>query len=281
MIDEDTLLIVDDEPNVISSLKRLFIDTEYNILTAESGEQGLAIMESRTVDLVISDYRMPGMTGVEFLGQVRDRYPETIRIVLSGYADVAAVVEAINNGGVCRFIAKPWNDQELLTFVMQSFDQYHLKKENARLYTELQARNLQLEELTRLLEEKVAERTRDLEFKNRALMVARNILDLLPAGVLGVDNNTIVVYMNPALGRFLDVSRLSLGLPYGGDAADPVLETLKEAVADNKTIFKVINVHRNLRIACVPLPSQTGVIAMVSDCAAGGAGNEDMAGKGK
>jgi two-component system, NtrC family, sensor kinase len=261
-----TLLVVDDEPNVIKSLKRLFGNADYAILTAESGEEGLRILGTRPVELVISDYRMPGMSGVEFLSQVKAEYPDTIRIILSGYADVVAIVEAINDGGVYRFIAKPWNDQELLTSVMRALEQHSLKKENLRLYAELQARNRELEELTRLLEEKVATRTRDLESNNRALMVAQNILNSLPAGVLGIDADDTVVYMNQALGQYMDISRLGLGRPYGAAAGDPVFQTIREAAASAQKVCKVTGPQHDIGIACVPLSSGAGVIAMIVKC---------------
>ena len=85
------VLLVDDEPSILKSLKRLFIDTDYKFFTATSGEQGLELCEKEEFALIITDYRMPQMTGVEFLAKVKEKYPDTIRIVLSGYADVEAI----------------------------------------------------------------------------------------------------------------------------------------------------------------------------------------------
>ncbi|MDD4051792.1 MAG: response regulator [candidate division Zixibacteria bacterium] len=266
MDNEATLLVVDDEPNVIRSLKRLFVDSDYAVLTAESGEDGLRVMDTQPVELVISDYRMPGMTGVEFLSRVKAKYPDTIRIILSGYADVTAIVEAINDGGVYRFIAKPWNDQELLTSVITALEQHRLKKENVTLYAELQARNRELEELTRSLEEKVAKRTRDLESNNRALMVAQKILNSLPAGVLGIDADDTVVYMNQALEQYMDISHLELGRPYDTATCDPVFQTIREAAASGQKICRVTGPQHDIGIACVPLSSGAGVIAMIVKC---------------
>ena len=108
------ILCVDDEQNVLRSLTRLFLDDPYEILTAASGAEGLLILDQTgTVPVVISDYRMPGMNGVEFLSEVRKWWPETVRIVLSGYADTGAIVSAINEGQIYRFVAKPWNEDEL------------------------------------------------------------------------------------------------------------------------------------------------------------------------
>lgn len=107
MADVVKILCVDDERNVLKALRRLFMDEDnYDILVAESGAEGLALLEEEEdVRMVISDYRMPEMTGVEFLSQVYEKWPDTMRIVLSGYADTAAVVEAINLGQIYKFIS--------------------------------------------------------------------------------------------------------------------------------------------------------------------------------
>ena len=132
------ILCVDDERNVLKALRRLFIDEEhYEIIVAESGEEGLeALAEEKDVRLVISDYRMPGMTGVEFLAQVCEKWPDTIRIVLSGYADTSAVVEAINQGQIYKFIPKPWNDEDLKTTVSAALEHQELQRQNALLNEE-------------------------------------------------------------------------------------------------------------------------------------------------
>ena len=118
---ERTLLLVDDEPNILNSLKRLFRREGYTVLAAESGMAGLELMASRKVDVVISDGRMPGMTGADFLGRARQLHPDTVRIVLSGYTDLNAVTNAVNRGELFRFLLKPWNDIELLETVREAF----------------------------------------------------------------------------------------------------------------------------------------------------------------
>lgn len=127
------ILFVDDEENILSSLVRLFRKEEYDLLTATSGADGLKIMESREISLVISDHRMPGMTGVDFLARVKDISPDTIRIMLTGYADLEAAISAINKGEVYRFISKPWNDDELKLTVRQSLDYRDLVLKNRNL----------------------------------------------------------------------------------------------------------------------------------------------------
>lgn len=129
----NTILIVDDEPNVISALQRNLLDEEYDILTAASGEEGLAILKENRAKVVISDERMPGMDGADFLSLVQIRYPDTVRIMLTGHASVDAAMKAVNEGGVYRFFVKPWNDVELLLALRSAIEKYDLEAENRRL----------------------------------------------------------------------------------------------------------------------------------------------------
>jgi YesN/AraC family two-component response regulator len=258
----DTLLIVDDEPNVLKSLKRLLLDTDYKILMAESGEEGLKLFEDNEIHVVISDYRMPGMNGVEFLRLVKEKSPDTIRLILSGYADAVAIVEAINEGQVYRFITKPWNDQELLTTVINTFDHYALQKENEKLYGELQGRNKELQEMTVLLEEKVQQRTRDLEIKNRALILAHNILNYLPVGVIGIDSQYAIVYMNESLQRFLEEPVLGLGQDARVIFDGNMLSIIERVLKSQKPCSKKLGYRNNVIAIWSPLPRHEGVIGI-------------------
>jgi response regulator RpfG family c-di-GMP phosphodiesterase len=125
------VLLVDDEQLILNTLKRLFMDSGFDILTAESGEEGLEVLKNDPpIHIIVSDYRMPGMNGVEFLKIVSIQWPETIRIVLSGYADTANVVAAINDGQIFKFIPKPWNDEDFKNIVMNAAEKYHIQEHN-------------------------------------------------------------------------------------------------------------------------------------------------------
>ena len=121
---ERTLLLLDDEENVLRSLVRLFRRDGYTILTANSVRQAFDLLASNTVQVIVSDQRMPDMSGTEFLGRVRDLHPDTIRMVLSGYTDVTTITEAINRGAIYRFLTKPWNDEELREHIHAAFRAY-------------------------------------------------------------------------------------------------------------------------------------------------------------
>ncbi len=146
------LLCVDDERNVLRALERIFMDDDYEILTAASGEEGLAIFaENPDIQVVIADYRMPGMNGVEFLRQVCEKYPDTVRTVLSGYAETFAVVAAINEGHIFKFIAKPWSDEELRQTVAKAVESFALHRQNKELVTEIAVLRQELAALKRHL----------------------------------------------------------------------------------------------------------------------------------
>lgn len=157
-----TLLFVDDEANILAALKRLFRLFGYRILTAESGAQGLEIMAREAVDLVISDMRMPEMNGAQFLEKVRERWPETIRILLTGYADIASTVDAINKGQIFRYFSKPWEDRDIVVDVKHALEHKQLELDKKRLERLTQKQNEELKQLNASLEEKVRERTEEL-----------------------------------------------------------------------------------------------------------------------
>ena len=156
------ILCVDDEPNIVASLRRLFRGSGYQVRTANSGPEALALMEQEPVELVFSDMRMPGMNGAQLLAQIRQRWPRTTRVLLTGYADMDSTIAAINSGEVYRYITKPWDDSEVLATARQVFEQHGLQREKERLEALLKSRNQELTELNETLEEKVAARTSEL-----------------------------------------------------------------------------------------------------------------------
>lgn len=207
------ILFVDDEPNILRALRRLFIDEDnYELLIAESGDEGLKILEQEdNVSVVVSDYRMPGMNGVEFLSKVHDRWPKTIRIVLSGYADTASVVEAINIGHIYKFIPKPWNDDELRVNISNAVETCSLNQKNDTLSEELSLKNDELSNLNTGLEEIIKERTEALELRSQVLQLSQDILDTLPVAVLGIDIEDNIVQANSCANKTLAQQGILLG----------------------------------------------------------------------
>lgn len=137
-----TLLLVDDDENILSALKRVLRNEKCIILSANSGQAALELLSLYQIDVIISDQQMPEMTGVEFFNIVRQRYPETIRIVLSGYADIQSIIDGINEGSIYQFMMKPWNDTSLRCYIEDAFKQKELVDENKSLKCEILAHNL-------------------------------------------------------------------------------------------------------------------------------------------
>ncbi|WP_148861355.1 ATPase, T2SS/T4P/T4SS family [Marinobacter fonticola] len=127
------ILIVDDEPNILSALRRVFARENYAMLFASSGEEALSIMEKEPVELIMTDFMMPGMNGSELLQQVRERWPTTIRLMLTGHANTDAVMGSIREGAVYRFLLKPWNDDDLRLTMALALEQYELIQQNRSL----------------------------------------------------------------------------------------------------------------------------------------------------
>ena len=147
-----SLLIVDDEVDVLESLRHLFHRT-YRVLTASSGAAALEILQTTDVHIILSDQRMPGMTGDAFLAQARKIKPDAIRMLFTGYADLQAVINAVNEGNIFRYILKPWDAGDLEGVIRQAGDQYDLLADRKRLIAELQSTNAQLVRANEELEE--------------------------------------------------------------------------------------------------------------------------------
>jgi signal transduction histidine kinase len=147
-----TLLVVDDEVDVLESLRHLF-HRSYRVLTASGGDQALELMNKNDVHIILSDQRMPGMSGDVFLSQARRLKPDAIRILFTGYADIQAVINAVNEGNIFRYILKPWDAGELEGVIRQAAEQYELLADRKRLIAELQAANVQLTVANQELEE--------------------------------------------------------------------------------------------------------------------------------
>ena len=142
------VLYVDDEENNLISFKATF-RIKYKVLTAISGEEAMRILEEQRVDVIITDQRMPNMTGVEFLEKVLEKHPDPMRILLTGYADMNAVIDAVNKGKIFHYLSKPWNEEELDMTINRAFETY-IDREKMKLMNEnLSLTNEQLEFLLR------------------------------------------------------------------------------------------------------------------------------------
>lgn len=167
----DKVLFVDDEGNILKSLKRLLLDEDFDVMTANSGTEALEILRNDPeIGLIVSDQRMPEMTGVDFLEKSKEISPDALRILLTGYADINAAVDSINRGGAYRYLSKPWKDEELIQVIKDAANRSSLLKENKRLAGIVKRQNEELRDWNTQLEVMVQQQTIDIQNQNASLI---------------------------------------------------------------------------------------------------------------
>lgn len=206
-----TLLLVDDEPNILSALKRLLRRDEYRILTADSGHEGLEILEKNRVDVIISDQRMPIMTGVDFLRNAKKNYPDTVRIILSGYTELQYITDAINEGAIYKFLTKPWDDELIRANIREAFHYKEMEDENRRLTLQVQTTNQELISTNKLLAEMLEQKQKQISRDELSLSIVREVLQYVPLPIIAVDDENMVVFINNSAEKIIPPSRLELG----------------------------------------------------------------------
>lgn len=216
-----TLLLVDDEPNIINALKRTLRRDGYQIVTANSAAEGLNLLAEHNIGVIVSDQRMPLMTGVDFLRKVKELYPRTLRMVLSGYTDLESVTSAINEGAIYRFMTKPWDDEQIRNNIRQAFEHHEMEQQNQRLTEELRRANVELSVLNQNLEQNVMQKTREMVHNINMLEISQEILEHLPVAIIGIDEHRMIVASNHcadqlfrnSVGRCLPGSQIDECLP--------------------------------------------------------------------
>lgn len=219
------LLVVDDEENILRAVVRLLRRDGYAVLTATGGQQGLELLAQHPVGVILSDQRMPGMTGSEFLERAKALRPQTVRLMLSGYTDLQSVTDAINRGAIYKFLTKPWDDELLRANVREAFEQYELRTERDRLAGELHALNQQLAASNLGLHERIDSQERELDLRHRLLELSREILEHLPVGVLGISDEGNVAVANSMAHTLVGQSP---GALLGHSAAQVLPEVLRD-----------------------------------------------------
>lgn len=230
-----TVLCVDDEVNILQTLKRLLRKENYTLLTASSGKEGLEILSNNDVHLVISDQRMPEMNGTEFLAEIKEKYPDVIRIILTGYTEVDAITESINRGHIYKFFLKPWNDDNLKLEIRKALDQYDLIKANKHLTRTIIRQNEILKKMNDELEDKVEKRTRELVLRNQALELSQTILENIPFPILGVsqENNIVLENRNVANMTFANGKRIVIGDSFNDYVDQVVIDGVSSVITEN------------------------------------------------
>lgn len=168
-IQKESVLFVDDEAHILSSLRRLVRPLKLETFFATSGAEGLKILEENNIDLIVSDMRMPEMDGADFLTKARQMQPETVRVLLTGYADMSSTIDALNHGGIYRYISKPWDDDELKSVISDGLKIKRLEREQIELTELTKQQNDQLQDLNKNLEAKVEARTQEIQQTSQML----------------------------------------------------------------------------------------------------------------
>lgn len=244
---ERTLLLVDDEENILASLRRLLRRDGYHIITANSGAQGLQRLAENKVDVILSDQRMPGMTGVEFLRRAKELYPQTVRMSLSGYTELQSITDAINEGAVYKFLTKPWDDERLRAHVHEAFRHKHLADDNRELGERLQSANRELAIVNERMERLMDAQRQQIRRDEARLLSARDLLEGMPAPVIGFDVEGMVAYLN------IDAQELfAAGVsPLGRSATEALSEELLEVWrASDGAHVRVDLAGRRFQAAC-------------------------------
>ncbi|MDH5366826.1 MAG: response regulator [Cyclobacteriaceae bacterium] len=194
------ILYIDDEQDNLDVFESTFWK-DYNLHLAKSAEEGFEILDKEEIHLIITDQQMPLMTGVEFLDKINKKYPKTMRMVLTGFGDMDAIINAINKGKIVNYITKPWKKEDLKITIDKALETYSLREENHRLLVELKISNDELENLNKNLEKKVIERTHELETKNTDLSNTLFILRNAQAQLLQSEKLASLGMLSAAIGH--------------------------------------------------------------------------------
>jgi DNA-binding NtrC family response regulator len=194
-----TLLLVDDDENVLRALQRVLRRDGYDIHMANSAARAMSILMHHPIHVVLSDQRMPEENGSELLSKVKDLYPHTVRLMLSGYTELASVTEAINEGAIYKFLTKPWDDEQLRANLREAFARHHMEMQNIMLKDEVESVNAELMVLNHLLEQRIEDRNEHVQRNQHYSQVLLEMFNHMPVGLVGVDSTGDVVVVNTAL----------------------------------------------------------------------------------
>lgn len=250
---ENYVLVLDDEENILNALKRLFLNEPFGVLTTTNADEAMGILaKEKTIKLVISDQRMPHISGVDFLKKVKENYPDIIRILFTGYADISAIEEAINIGEVFRFINKPWNTNELKGAVQSAIQHFDLVSENKRFFESTKAKNEELELLNRKLKamyEMQKEFSSTVSHELRTPLASiKTAIDIVMSGTPGKVNDgqknflekakNNVDRLNRLINDILDLTKLESGKTVLNIAFNDINQLIQEVVSIQESVAK-------------------------------------------
>jgi len=269
------VLFVDDEENIITSLKRLMRKQPLQCFFANSGEEGLAILQGEKIDVIISDMRMPHMNGAEFLTKCKERWPKTMRVLLTGHADIGATITALNRGGIYRYLSKPWDEEELLEAIEQGLRIARLEKEKLSLLLLTRRQNEKLLKFNEELEHRVVARTEEIKQTSDMLELVYQQLQDSYSNFIKLFSSVIASrkYLDKSHSKYVaDLARqlgTALNLPadeikavfFAGllmdlgklNLSDEILQLPEERIiVEHKAVFERHPLHAEMTLASIP-----------------------------
>lgn len=262
------ILCVDDEPGIVRSLKRILKTEQVNVVTAASGQEALGILGAQGVALILTDYRMPEMNGIEFLEHAALLCPDAFRIILTGYAEAHVLIDAVNRGQIYKILYKPFQEEDIKLTVRSGLEHHAKNCENRALLKELEERNKQLAVLNHTLQLGLEGTQADLTISSTALGMAQQLLNEIPAAVMGIEPSGQIVFANKMANTWFappGASRLfSLVGSWSSDLLpESVQESIEEKISDlsriEPTHLRVqIKPELTLQISCQTLTNGMG-----------------------
>ncbi len=190
------IVCVDDEAGILRAIRRSLRHENVEVLTASSGPQALTLLDERPIALVLTDYRMPDMNGIELLEQVAQRSPETFRIVLTGYAEAHVLIDAVNRGQIYKILYKPFQEEDIKLTVRAALEHYAQACQNRALLQELESKNNELATCNSLLRDGLEGTKTQLALSFHALSLAQQLLNEIPAAVVGIEPTCEISFAN-------------------------------------------------------------------------------------
>lgn len=248
--DQPYILCVDDEPGIARAIRRILKTEPVNVLIAASGPEGLDILRKQTVSLILTDYRMPEMNGIEFLEQAAPLCPDAFRMILTGYAEAHVLVEAVNRGQIYKILYKPFQEEDIKLTVRSGLEHHARNCENRVLLEELAQRNKQLAILNQKLKTGLEGTKADLTISSTALGMAQQLLNEIPAAVIGMEPSGQIVFANRLANIwFAPQTPLRISSLVGTWSSDvlpePIQEHLKEMIAAPTRKTKMMRLQIN------------------------------------
>jgi CheY-like chemotaxis protein len=248
--DQPYILCVDDEPGIVRAIRRILKTEPVNVLIAASGPEGLEILRKQPVSLILTDYRMPEMNGIEFLEQAAPLCPDAFRMILTGYAEAHVLVEAVNRGQIYKILYKPFQEEDIKLTVRSGLEHHARNRENRALLEELGQRNKQLAILNQKLKTGLEGTKADLTISSTALGMAQQLLNEIPAAVIGIEPSGQIVFANKlANSWFAPQTALRIASLVGAWTTDvlpeSIQEHLKKMIADPLMKAKIMRLQVN------------------------------------